>query len=154
MMEAEAGNDVEAQMLARCLGYLITELPREAGESVANEVNEVVGCNSDFQKMADLAHLYINYLIRLCESYYFAFNNQHHDVNSILINFFLVRQNKGHTPAPSEHPSRPSFKMRNDLFSEAVEPAPRDHLAAKKSVSMLSNSTTSILSYYFKGFKT
>ena len=46
-MEAEAGNDVEAQMLARCLGYLITELPREAGESVANEV---VGCNADFEK--------------------------------------------------------------------------------------------------------
>ena len=84
MMEAEAGNDVEAQMLARCLGYLITELPREAGESVANEVNEVVGSNSDFQNMADLAHLYINNLIRLCESY-FAFNHQH--VNSSLIHF-------------------------------------------------------------------
>ena len=82
MMEAEAGNDVEAQMLARCLGYLITELPREAGESVANEV---VGCNADFENMADLAHLYINYLIRLCESY-FAFNHQH--VNSIFINSF------------------------------------------------------------------
>ena len=149
-MEAEAGYDVEAQMLARCLGYLITELPREAGESVANEVNEVVGSNSDFQKMADLAHLYINYIIRLCESY-FAFNHQH--VNSILIQFFLVRQNKGHTPAPSENSSRPSFKMRNDLFSEAVEPAPRDHLAAKRSVSMLSNFATSILGYSFEGFK-
>ena len=84
-MEAKAGNDVEAQMLARCLGYLITELPREAGESVANEVNEVVGCNSDFENMADLAHFFINYLIRLCESY-FALNHQH--VNSILIHSF------------------------------------------------------------------
>jgi hypothetical protein len=79
MMEADAGNnDVEAQMLARCLGYLITELPREASESVANEV---VGCNADFVKMADLAHLYINHLIRLCESYL----NQH--ANSSLIHF-------------------------------------------------------------------
>ena len=79
MMEAEAGNDVDAQMLTRCLGYLITELPCEAGESVANEV---VGCNADLEKMTDLAHLYIDNLIRLCESYF-----SHQNVNSSLVHF-------------------------------------------------------------------
>ena len=66
---------------------------------------------------------------------------------------FSVRQNKGSTPAPSEYPSRPSFEMHSPFFSEAVEPAPRDHQNAKRLVSMLSNSMTPKLSYCFEGFK-
>ena len=72
-MEADAGNDGNAQMLARCLGFLMLELSHEASEIVANEI---VVCYTDFEKMADLAQMYINHLIRLCGSY-FAFNHQH-----------------------------------------------------------------------------
>jgi hypothetical protein len=70
---AHAGNDGKAQMLVRCLGFLMLELPHEARETVANKV---VGCSADFEKMAELAQMYIDHLIRLCESY-FAFNHQH-----------------------------------------------------------------------------
>ena len=81
LMEANAGNDENTQMLARCLGFLMRELPPEASELVANEI---VGCYADLKKMADLAQLYINHLIRLCESY-FASSHQH--ANSSLIHF-------------------------------------------------------------------
>jgi hypothetical protein len=143
MMETEAGGNGETLMLARCLGYLILELPGESNQVVAHEV---VACNADFQEMAKLSHLYIDHLIRLCKSC-FSFN--HH---SSLIHF-LVRQTKGKTPAPSDHPSRPSFELHRAFFSEAVESAPRDHQSAKKSVSMLSNSSTPTLSYSLEGFK-
>jgi hypothetical protein len=71
MMETNAG-DEEALMLARCLGYLMLELPGEANKVLANEV---VACNANFELMATLSQLYIDHLIRLCESC-FAFNHQ------------------------------------------------------------------------------
>ena len=84
-MEANAlaGNDGKAQMLARCLGFLILELPHGASEIVAHEV---VGCFAEFEKMAELAQIYIDHLIRLCESY-FSFNHQLEHANSGLIHF-------------------------------------------------------------------
>ena len=78
LMEAGAGNNADRQMLARCLGYLILQLPQEAKGVVADEI---VTCYADFEKMADLAQFYIDHLIRLCES----FNHQH--ANSSLIHF-------------------------------------------------------------------
>ena len=78
LMEADAGNNAHRQMLARCLGYLILQLPQEAKGIVANEI---VVCYADFEKMAVLAQLYIDHLIRLCES----FNHQH--ASSSLIHF-------------------------------------------------------------------
>jgi hypothetical protein len=128
MMETNTG-DEEVLMLARCLGYLMLELPGEANEVMANEV---VACNDNFEEMATLSHLYIDHLIRLCESC-FAFNHQH--ANSRLF-YFLVRQNEGQTPSSSDHSSPPSFEMCSASFSEAVDPAPRDHQTAKRSVSM------------------
>ena len=78
MMETEAGGNGKALMLARCLGYLILELPHDAGGLVAIEV---LGCAADFEKMAILSNIYIDHLIRLCKSC-FSFN--HH---SNLIHF-------------------------------------------------------------------
>jgi hypothetical protein len=74
-MESEAGGNRETLMLARCLEYLILELPHDAGELVAIEVVE---CRADIY---DMSHLYIDHMIRLCESC-FAFD--HH---SSLIHF-------------------------------------------------------------------
>ncbi|KXN89770.1 hypothetical protein AN958_05310 [Leucoagaricus sp. SymC.cos] len=107
--DGAAGADKVALVLARCLGYLIRELPAEANGVVANEV---VACNADFEKMKSLSQLYIDHLIR------------------------LFRRSKGRTPAPSEHPSRPSFEMHSAFFSEAVEPAPMDHRSAKKCIKL------------------
>jgi hypothetical protein len=78
MMETDAGGNGKKLMLARCLGYLILELPHDAGELVAIEI---VACNANFYDMANLAHLYIDHLIRLCE---FCFAVNHH---SSLIHF-------------------------------------------------------------------
>jgi hypothetical protein len=40
---------------ACCLGYLIRELPNEANAIV---LNEVIGCNADFDAMKTVAALY------------------------------------------------------------------------------------------------
>jgi hypothetical protein len=78
MMETNLNaGDEEALMLARCLGYLMLELPGEANGTVANEV---VSCNANFEEMATLSHLYIDHLIRPCESC-FAFNLNHQHAN-------------------------------------------------------------------------
>jgi hypothetical protein len=84
MMETARDSTEENVMLARCLAYLMLELPgSEARELVANEI---VACHSDFDDMAVLSHLYIDHLIRLCE-FCFAFNQQHAIDNSSLIHF-------------------------------------------------------------------
>ncbi|KAF9483353.1 hypothetical protein BDN70DRAFT_315060 [Pholiota conissans] len=95
MMEANAGTDTDTLMLARCLGYLIRELPNEARELLAQEIVE---CFANFDEMKSLSWLYVNHLIR------------------------LFRQSKCRTPAPSEHSSRLSFEMHHSFFNEAVEP--------------------------------
>lgn len=86
MMETAGDRTEETVMLARCLAYLMLELPgSEAREIVANEV---VACHSDFDDMAALSRLYMDHLIRLCEFKFcqcFAFN-QPID-NSSLIHF-------------------------------------------------------------------
>jgi hypothetical protein len=68
-MEADGGadSDTDTQMLARCLGYLLRELPHEAGGGVAQEIMD---CGADFDKMKALARFYINHLIRLCEPFF------------------------------------------------------------------------------------
>ena len=80
LMEADAGHNGNAhrQMFARCLGYLMLQLPQKAKEIVANEI---VVCYADFEKMAYLAQMYIDHLIRLCES------SNHQHANSSLIHF-------------------------------------------------------------------
>ena len=62
LMEADASNNGNAhrQMFARCLGYLILQLPQEAKGIVANEI---VVCYADFDKIVDLAQIYIDHLI-------------------------------------------------------------------------------------------
>jgi len=46
----------------------------------------------------------------------------------------LVKQSKGATPGPSEHPSRPSFEEELYLFKWALDEAPINHWSAKKLV--------------------
>ncbi|EDR08332.1 uncharacterized protein LACBIDRAFT_297898 [Laccaria bicolor S238N-H82] len=55
------------------------------------------------------------------------------------VTLFPVRQAKGHTPAPSDHSSRPSFEEPRAFFGAAVEPAPRDHRTAKRSALIRDN---------------
>jgi hypothetical protein len=86
MMETVSDNNQESVMLARCLGYLMLELP--GSEARGFVANEVVACEANFDKMATLSQLYIDHLIRLCEfCQCFAFNQQHAIDNSSLIRF-------------------------------------------------------------------
>ena len=65
-METSAGTvaDEDALVFPRCLGYLILELPHEAGVVIAHEIIE---CRSNFERMKSLSRFYIDHLIRLCE---------------------------------------------------------------------------------------
>ncbi|TEB29329.1 hypothetical protein FA13DRAFT_674769 [Coprinellus micaceus] len=90
----------------RCLGYLLTETSHTNGKRMVSD--DIIKCDGQREKMNELAETYINHLIR------------------------LFRQDKGATPAPSEHPSRLSFDRDRDFFSGTIEPTPKDHRAAKR----------------------
>ncbi|KAF5348781.1 hypothetical protein D9756_009749 [Leucocoprinus leucothites] len=102
--EREAGSEQEL-MCARCLGYFLIEAPVVHGQHTV--AKDILLCNGDKRAMDHLAQLYINHII------------------------LLFRQNKGKTPAPSYHPSRPSFDDNSLFYSATIEPAPQDHRAAK-----------------------
>jgi hypothetical protein len=61
--DTDADSDPDTQMLARCLGYLLRELPHDAGGVVAQEITD---CGADVGKMQALSRFYINRLIRPC----------------------------------------------------------------------------------------
>ncbi|KIM79419.1 hypothetical protein PILCRDRAFT_823348 [Piloderma croceum F 1598] len=92
-------------MCGRVLGYMLQELPWCDGRSkMASEVNS---CVSE-QHLVDLGMFYINHFLR------------------------SFRSAKGPTPAPSEHPSRPSFDDERDMNSDVIAAAQQDHRTSKK----------------------
>jgi hypothetical protein len=115
-------------MYARCLGYLVIEADNDARSHLSHEI---LGCAGDRDRINSLAEFYINHLFRLCESFLEFL------VTASSFIFLLVRKTKGRTPKPSEHPSQPSFENDRDFFSLTVDPAPKDHTAAKLAVSSL-----------------
>ena len=64
--EANAENDRMGLMYARCLGYLISEAPDDNSRNVI--ADEILGCEADSVRMDGLAKLYIDHVVRLCES--------------------------------------------------------------------------------------
>jgi hypothetical protein len=61
--ETEARGDTTALADARCLGYLLCELPTKGQNVVANKILECVSQGSD---MNELGKFYVDHLIRLC----------------------------------------------------------------------------------------
>jgi len=53
-------------MFARCLGYLVLEAPTSACRDMISD--EILECKGNRDDMEALARLYINHLLRLCES--------------------------------------------------------------------------------------
>ncbi|KAK0435688.1 uncharacterized protein EV420DRAFT_1592662 [Desarmillaria tabescens] len=94
-----------ALMHARILGYLIIHSP---SPSARHEVVKVIhSCAQDHAKLSQLGQTFLNYFIRPFKKF------------------------KGRTPAPSDHPSRPSFDvLKRDLRSKIRE-APKSHTEAK-----------------------
>ena len=61
--QIEAGGDTTALAHARCLGYLLRELPTEGQNVVAHEI---LGCVLRGSDMNELGKFYVDHLIRLC----------------------------------------------------------------------------------------
>ena len=112
---------------ARILGYLILEGPSDqARVAVALEVN---ACNGEEEKLLAIGQLYFDHYIRACKlqnvCLFFV----------ILKNSSTVRMNKGRTPTPSNHVSRPSFNNCIEMIKAMVVEAPQNHQQAKGNVS-------------------
>jgi len=121
----EAGNDAKLLIYARCLGFLIIEAPDDVARDYIS--HEIMRCEGNGDQMNALAQFYITHLFRLCGSLLII-------LITALISF-LVRNDKGHTPTPSFHPSRPSFEDESFFFSSTVDPALTDHRTSKWAVS-------------------
>jgi len=77
---------------------------------VANEINS---CNNDEEKLHKLAEFYVAHFLR------------------------IFKQNKGHTPVPSGHVSRPSFDQMQETLTYLLEEPPKDYTDAKNGVSVV-----------------
>ena len=62
---------------------------------------------------------------------------------------YRFRQNKGCTPAPSDHPSRDSFQMHRNFYINAMTEPPQDHSTATKAVSPPATSRVYVSNYDF-----
>ncbi|KAF9220142.1 hypothetical protein BS17DRAFT_739680 [Gyrodon lividus] len=103
---AKHHKDHRRLIYARILGYLILEGPSDyARVAVAQEV---ISCEGDEEKLAACGKLYCDHYIRAFRKY------------------------KGRTPAPSSHPSRPSFDSRKALIMYMLKEAPQSHQNAKR----------------------
>ena len=49
----------------RCLGYFLTETPETNGKHMV--ADEITGCGGSREKMNQLAELYLNHIVRLCQ---------------------------------------------------------------------------------------
>ncbi|KAF8503858.1 hypothetical protein BU17DRAFT_58478, partial [Hysterangium stoloniferum] len=99
------GDDSERKKLlvfARVVGYLLLEGP--SYEAVIAVALEVVSA-SNIQDRFKIGQIYFNHYI-LC-----------------------FRKYKGHTPTPSEHPSRPSFDAQKQLIQGELKEPPKNHSA-------------------------
>jgi hypothetical protein len=102
--EREADNE-QSRLRARILGYLILNAPSSI--ALAEIVTVIHSCAQDHKTLFDLGE---SFLIRFIRPF---------------------KKNKGRTPTPSDHPSRPSFdKVKADLKA-MIKEAPKDHREAK-----------------------
>jgi hypothetical protein len=118
------------QVCARLLGYMIIHSPTDDGR--VNIVNEINSCSND-EELHNLAKFYIDNFLRVCE----LLPTHREELIFRHLIHRTVRQQKGRTPVPSGHISRPSFdEMQETLKYLLVEP-PKDYAHAKTGVSVL-----------------
>jgi hypothetical protein len=124
---------------ARILGYLILEGPSDqARVAVALEVN---ACSGDEIKLLAIGQLYFDHFIRACKLQNFC------HLFAILECSSPVRMNKGRTPAPSNHVSRPSFDTRKAMIMAMLVEAPQNHQQAKANVSAVVHVISTVYKY-------
>jgi hypothetical protein len=129
---------------ARILGYLILEGPSDdARVAVALEV---IACNGEEEKFESIGELYLVHYIRACklQNFYLFF--------AVLKSSSTVKRNKGRTPAPSKHVSRPSFETRKELIKDMLVEAPQNHKQAKSNVSATDHVISAVYKYHAPPF--
>lgn len=89
---------------ARLLGHLLRLAP--VGNSQGQLQREIASADSDHAKLMRLATLYLQNFICALSGYFCC----PFDHSIILTGLSTVKRSGGPTAAPSEHPSRPSFK--------------------------------------------
>jgi hypothetical protein len=110
----------------RILGYLLLHPPTDrAAKTVQFDISS---CKGD-QAMLNVGQMYYDHFIRACTLYVRSYEYPFH------VFIFSVRSNKGRTPNPTNHASRPSFDTIADMISDCMEEAPQGHASAKKRVS-------------------
>jgi len=97
-------------------------------QGLGNLVKEISSCaDDDSTALLDLGKMYFNHYIRQC-----TFPNL--QFNTLDLTCSTVRVNKGRTPVPSNHASRPSFDMVVDMIGDD---ALRAHANAKHNVGLV-----------------
>jgi hypothetical protein len=112
---------------ARLLGYLILHVQNATGRA---KVADQVVAALDNENLVEVAQFYINHFIKACMSLCFPL--------CIALTLLTVKRASGPTPAPSDHPSRPSFEEERQIWMRENEPAKLDHRRAKQAASAFS----------------
>ncbi|EGN98521.1 hypothetical protein SERLA73DRAFT_74721 [Serpula lacrymans var. lacrymans S7.3] len=100
---------IDTLVLARVLGYILIHAPNDT--TLTNLSNEIADAYAmGLEALADLGLHYINVFIR------------------------CFKRANGRTPAPSEHPSRPSFDDTRDFMMHISQQSPKDHQTVKRLV--------------------
>jgi hypothetical protein len=106
---------------ARLLGHLLVH-SENGRPKLAREITNA----SDNATLVSVAQHYIIHFVKVCT--YGALSVD--DTLTVL----PVKRASGRTPAPSEHPSRPSFEAEREALASINDPASLDHRKAKQAV--------------------
>ncbi|KAI6033300.1 hypothetical protein EDC04DRAFT_2213753 [Pisolithus marmoratus] len=103
--EIASGKEMEKEMIhCRILGFLFHHFP---ARDIKPFVREILKCGHP-QDLLTLGEPFYGFLVQ------------------------LLKANKGPTPAPSSHPSRPLFDNLTDMIENMLQEGPKNHQTAKK----------------------
>ncbi|KAF9491051.1 hypothetical protein BDN71DRAFT_1453465 [Pleurotus eryngii] len=116
----------------RVLGYILLEQLSPGGiEHLARSIQSCL--DSDDASLTGLGRFYAKYFVKICDFLSAAPQGRSRSKRS-----FSVYRQQGRTPAPSLHPSRPSFDQKRELFLVLlVTPGSLSHGAARQLVNVL-----------------
>lgn len=113
---------------ARLLGHLLRLAPAGNGQG---QLQREVASATDNTVLMHVAGVYLSNFIRGCkpQPFHCLF-----DQSVLLCGLSTVKRSSGPTPAPSEHPSRPSFEDAREYAMGMVEECQLDHRSARVAV--------------------
>ena len=106
---------------ARLLGYLLVH-SENGRPKLAREIINA----SDDATLVSLARHYIAHFVKVCMYTAISVDD--------MLTLLPVKRASGPTPAPSDHPSRPSFEAERESLVSTNDPASLDHRKSKQAV--------------------